>query len=188
VDPAEDNKALPYLLVAVSIALGWILLPFYGTLLWGAIIALLFAPVFHWLLPRLNQRRTASAFLTLFLAIVIVILPLVLVSIAIANEMFQVYERLRSGEWRPALYLHGVFEQLPASLLAVLERFGMDDFKSLQERLTGALTEGSQFIATRLLSVGQNTFEFLLGLSAGAGLQERTGWQIRDGDQGDSER
>ena len=32
------------LLVAVSLALGWILLPFYGTILWGAIIALLFAP------------------------------------------------------------------------------------------------------------------------------------------------
>ena len=51
-DPSEkpalvnpENRALPLLLIAVSAALAWILLPFYGTILWGAIIALLFAPL-----------------------------------------------------------------------------------------------------------------------------------------------
>ena len=39
-----EGRVLMLLLAAVSLALGWILLPFYGTILWGAIIALLFAP------------------------------------------------------------------------------------------------------------------------------------------------
>ena len=56
-----ENRALLVLLITVSLALGWILLPFYGTILWGCIIALVFAPVFRWLLPRLHDRRTPVA-------------------------------------------------------------------------------------------------------------------------------
>ena len=42
-----EKRVLLVLLLAVSAALAWILLPFYGTILWGAIIALLFAPLYR---------------------------------------------------------------------------------------------------------------------------------------------
>ena len=58
-----ESRVLLFLLVAVSVALGWILLPFFGTILWAAIIALLFAPWYRRLLPRLKQRRTPAALL-----------------------------------------------------------------------------------------------------------------------------
>ena len=45
-----------WLLVVASAALIWILLPFYGPIMWGIVIALLFAPVFRRLLHRLGQR------------------------------------------------------------------------------------------------------------------------------------
>ena len=44
VSASLENRALLLLLIAVALALGWILLPFYGTILWACIIALLFAP------------------------------------------------------------------------------------------------------------------------------------------------
>ncbi|MFT6591751.1 MAG: putative PurR-regulated permease PerM, partial [Rhodoferax sp.] len=72
-----ENRALMLLLVTVTLALGWILLPFYGAILWGAIIALLFAPMYRRLLLLLKQRRTAAALLTLLFVLLIVILPLV---------------------------------------------------------------------------------------------------------------
>ena len=59
--PWPEHRTLLLLLVAVSCALGWILLPFYGTLLWSAIIALLFAPLHRRLLLRLKRRRTLAA-------------------------------------------------------------------------------------------------------------------------------
>jgi len=59
------------LLVTVSLALGWICWPFYGTILWASIIALLFAPVFRWLMARLKGRRTLAALLTLFIVLVV---------------------------------------------------------------------------------------------------------------------
>ena len=44
------NKSLPVLLILVTVAFIWILLPFYGAIMWGAIIALLFTPLYRWLL------------------------------------------------------------------------------------------------------------------------------------------
>ncbi len=159
-----ENRALLLLLVAVSLGLGWILLPFYGTILWGAIIALLFSPLYHRLLPPLKQRRTVAALLTLLIVVVIVILPLALVTASLAREASLVYERTQSGEWNPALYFKGVFAALPEWAVALLDRFGLANFDIVQRRLAAGLAQGSQFIAKQALSIGQNTFEFIAGL------------------------
>lgn len=159
-----ENRALLLLLVTVSLALGWILLPFYGTILWACIIALLFAPVYRWLLRRLNRRRTPAALLTLLIAVVIVIVPFAIVSAALAREAMLVYERVQSGVWSPALYFHRLFDALPASVMALLDRFGLAEFDVLQRRLTAGVAQGSQFIATRAFSIGQGTFEFVADL------------------------
>ena len=55
-----EKRALLVLLLVVSAALAWILLPFYETILWGSIIALLFAPRHHRLLPHLKRRRNGG--------------------------------------------------------------------------------------------------------------------------------
>lgn len=168
---ACDKSTLPHveyrlllLLVAVSVALAWILLPFYGAILWGAIIALLFVPVYRWFLMRLNQRRNPAALLTLLMVLIIVILPFALITAALAREASLVYERLQSRELDPALYLRGVFDALPQWISTLLDRVGLIDFDAAQQRFADALTKGSQFIATQAFSIGQNTFEFVVSL------------------------
>ena len=61
VNAAVDRRALWVLLWAVTLALASILLPFYGSILWSAIIAMLFAPLNRRLLAWMNGRRTAAA-------------------------------------------------------------------------------------------------------------------------------
>ena len=161
---SPENRALPWLLVAVSAALAWILLPFYGTILWAGIIALLFAPVYRRLLPRLGQRRTPAALLTLLLVLLIVVFPFALVTGALAREAAALFQRLQSGELNPALYLQGVFDALPGWVTALLDRIGLVDFGALQRRLSTALAQASQFIATQALNIGLNTFEFVAAL------------------------
>ena len=94
----SEKRVLLVLLLAVSAALVWILLPFYGTILWGMIIALLFAPLYRRLLPRLGHKRTPAALLTLLLVLVIVILPLAVVAAALSpalrGEVFAPVPRL----------------------------------------------------------------------------------------------
>jgi predicted PurR-regulated permease PerM len=152
---------LPWLLLAVSAGLGWILLPFYGTLLWAAVIALVFRPVYCKLLPHMQLRQTPAALLTLFLALVIAGVPFAVLSAALAREAMAVYERVQSGEWKPALLVHQKFDALPAWSMALLERAGLADFDTLQRRLTALVTRASQLIATRVFSIGQGTFEFM---------------------------
>lgn len=177
--PYLENRGLPLLLVVVSLALGWILLPFYGAILWGAIIALLFTPLYRRLLPKLKQRRTLAALLTLLFVLLIVILPMALITAALAREAALVYEGLQSGELNPALYFRGVFNALPDWVQALLDRFGLVNFSTLQRRLSAALTQGSQFIATQALSIGQDTFEFMVSLFIALYLAF---FLIRDGD------
>jgi predicted PurR-regulated permease PerM len=177
--PHLENRALSLLLVVVSVALGWILLPFYGAILWGAIIALLFTPLYRRLLPKLKQRRTLAALLTLLFVLLIVILPMALITTALAREAALVYEGLQSGKLNPALYFRGIFNALPDWIQALLDRFGLVNFSALQRRLSAALAQGSQFIATQALSIGQDTFEFMVSLFIALYLAF---FLIRDGD------
>ena len=156
------QRALLLLLAGVTLAFGWILLPFFGPILWGAIIALLFAPVYRWLLPHLKRRRTLAALATLLIVLLIVILPAAMVTASLAREAATWVARLQSGELNPAQYFKGVFDALPAWITSLLDRFGLVDFETLQRRVAAGLTQGSQFIATQAVGIGQNTFAFVV--------------------------
>lgn len=159
-----ENRALLPLMVVVTLALGWILQPFYGAILWGAIIALLFMPVYRRLLARLKWRRTLAALLTLALVLVVLILPLALLTAALAQEAAQFYQQVHSGEVNPTRYFRGVFDALPQWLTALLDRFGLVNFSALQSRISAALAQGSQYLATQALGIGQLTVEFVTSL------------------------
>jgi predicted PurR-regulated permease PerM len=162
--PTQEHQALRLLVVAISLALGWILLPFYGTILWSAIIALLFAPLNRWLLRHLKHRRTLAALLTIVTTLMIVVIPFALISVALAREAAGLYARMQSGEANPVPYLRAMFDALPGWAAALLDRFGLVDFNSLQRRLSDVLERGSAFIAAQAFNLGQNTFEFAASL------------------------
>ena len=178
--PFPENRALLLLLVAVTFSLGWILLPFYGTLMWSAIIALLFAPLQRRLLLRLRHRRTLAALLTILTAVVIVVVPFALLSVALAHEAAGLVARIQSGETTPVSYLRGVFDALPGWAATLLERFGLVDFDALQRSLNTRLEQGIGLIATQVFSLGQNTFEFATSLLITPYLAF---FLIRDGDR-----
>jgi predicted PurR-regulated permease PerM len=159
-----ERATLLVLLAAVSVALAWILVPLYGTILWGAVIAMLFTPLYRRLLPLLNQRRTAAAVATLLAVLLMVVLPLALIVATLAREAADMYARLQSGAINPLHYLRGLFEALPPSVAGLLDRFGVADFGTLQQRVSRGLAEASQLIATQALAIGQNTFELLVEL------------------------
>ncbi len=156
-----DGRLMLGLLAAVTAAFVWILLPFYGTILWAAIIALLFAPLYRRLLPRCRQRATPAALLTLLAALLLAVLPLTLVAGALVREATNLYQRLQSGQFEPLTYLRGVFDALPVGVTRLLDRAGLIDFDTLQQRLVVLLSQASQFIATQALGIGQNTFELV---------------------------
>jgi predicted PurR-regulated permease PerM len=160
--PAAEDKNFLLLTVAVSIAFGWILWPFYGVVLWGTVMAILFAPVYRRILRQMGHRRTLAALATLGIILVIVILPLSVVFAMLLEEGSAVFAKIQSGELNFGQYFQRIFDALPAWVTNLLDRFGLTNLGIVKERLAGGLTKGSQYLATQALSIGQVTFDFII--------------------------
>ncbi len=161
--PVLENNAFLALLIAVSIAFVWILLPFSGAVFWGAVIAIVFMPVYARLLRKWKQRRTLAALATLGIVVLLVVLPLALLTGTLIKEGAALYQRMQSGETDFPRYFEQVVSVLPGWAHDLLERFGITDFKELQARITDTLARGSQMIATYMYSLGQNALDFVVG-------------------------
>ena len=175
-----ESRGFIVLLIAVTAALIWILLPLYGTVLWAAIVALLFAPVYRWLLARMNRRRTGAALVTLLMVLLIGVLPLVFLSASIARQAVSVYQRIQSGAWNPVAYFKRIFDALPAWILSALDNIGLGDFEAIQAQASAGLTKASSWIATQALAIGQNSFEFIASVFI---MLYLAFFLIRDGDR-----
>ena len=84
--PELQQKSFLLLLIVVTLAFGWILLPFYGAVFWASVLAIIFAPFYRRLLVVMNQRQNLAAFTTLLFSLVIVILPFTFVAVSLLQE------------------------------------------------------------------------------------------------------
>lgn len=155
-------KAFLLLLALVTIAFGWILMPFFGAIFWGAVLAILFAPFHRRILAGLGNRPVLAALTTLGICLILVIIPIILIAISMAQEGTALYQKVESGEINVGKYLRNVFTALPAWVHGIMDRFGMDSIASLQAWLSNAAVQGSKFIATNVLNIGKNAFDFIV--------------------------
>jgi predicted PurR-regulated permease PerM len=162
--PAPEDKAFLFLIIAVSLAFVWILWPFYGAILWGTVIAIVFVPLYRRLLRSMRRRRTLAALATVMIILVMVILPLTLIIALLLQEASSVYERIQSGELNFGRYFQQVFDVMPAWLTNLLDRVGLTNLRLVQERLATGVTKSSQFLAAQALNIGQNTLDFVVSL------------------------
>ena len=95
---AFQDKAFPLLVIGISLAFAWILSPLYGAVLWGTVVAILFAPLHRRLARSMRRRRNLAALTTVAIIVVIVILPLTMITASLLQEASGVYERIRTGE------------------------------------------------------------------------------------------
>ncbi len=160
--PALQDRAFVLLLIAASLAFAWILRPFYGAVLWGIILTIMFMPLFRRLSRTLHQRRTLAALLTLLIILVLVILPLTLLTALLVQEGVSTYERIRSGELNLGRFFQQVFDALPTWVTNLLDRVGLTSLTRIQERLSAGLTQSLEFIAGQALNLGQNALNFIV--------------------------
>ena len=157
-----QQKAFYLLLAVVSIAFCFVLRPFFGAVFWGAILAIIFTPPNNWLTRRMGGRRNLASLTTLTLCLLIVVLPLIFVTGALIQEGSTVYQQIKSGQLNFGAYFQQALHALPPSVTRVLDRFGLTDISDLQQKLTAGAAQASQIIATQALSIGQNTFQFVV--------------------------
>lgn len=162
--PLQD-KMFVLLLVVVSLAFAWILLPFYSAVLWAVILALVFSPVRRWFNSRLPNQPNLTAFLTLLCIFGIVLIPVAFTGASIVSEATTLYENIQSGELKLGTFLQRFLDALPTWATDFLAHFGVTDVADMQTRIISLLAEGSQFFATQAVLVGQGTANVLLGTS-----------------------
>src|SRR5690242_20477996 len=109
---APEDKALVCLVVAISLAFAWVLWPFYGAILWGTVIAVVFAPLHRRLLRSVRQRNVA-ALATVVMILFLIILPLTLITASVVQQAYGVYESIKSGEINVSRYFDEVRDALP---------------------------------------------------------------------------
>ncbi|HJV51723.1 MAG TPA: AI-2E family transporter [Noviherbaspirillum sp.] len=158
-----QHKVFLLILTVVTVAFGWILLPFYGAVFWGVVLAILFAPLYQRMLRSFGQRRNLASILTLLLALLVVILPMILLSISLLQEAVSVFERIRSNQIDFGTYFRQAIAALPDWLVGLLDRFGLAQLATLQDKLAASAAQGSQIVAKQAVNVGQNMLDFLIG-------------------------
>src|SRR5687768_9848835 len=160
-----QQKAFLLMLVVVSLAFIWILLPFYGAVFWGSILAIIFTPVYRKLLTFTKQRANLAALTTLLLCLLIVILPVIIMTISMLQEGLLVYQKIRSGELNFGAYFNQAVNALPPWMTDLLDKSGITNISELQDMLSAGILEGSQFLAMHALGIGQNAFEFVISFA-----------------------
>ncbi|MGV8863445.1 MAG: AI-2E family transporter [Pseudomonas sp.] len=155
-------KTFLVLLVLVTIAFIWILLPFYGAVFWAVILGIIFAPLQRRLLLRFGWQRNLTSLCTLMVCLVIAILPVIVISTLLVQEGASLYKAIESGPLDIAKYLAQFKEALPPYFRHLLDRLGMGDLNGLRDKIVKGAMQGSQYLATQAFSVGQGTFDFVV--------------------------
>lgn len=160
----EKMEMRTFILFLLGVSLGflWLLKPFFGPIFWACAIAIIFYPVQQKLLARFPGRRNLAALFTLLLCMVIVILPVIFVAGSAISEGVALYQKVEQGEINPAQYFEKFRGAFPAAE-AKLNDIGIDVIK-IKENAGAAIMSSGKFVAQRTLSIGQNTFTFLLHL------------------------
>lgn len=177
--PAIQQKTFLLLLTLFTLAFIGILLPFYGAVFWAFVLAILFSPFYRKMLRKMPGHENLAALSTLLICIVVVVIPMILISISLAHEASSVYENIRSGQIDFGVFFQKIVTAMPGWLVHLLERFGLTDIASLQEKLTQTAVQGSEFFTKQAISLGQNTFRFLVSFTI---MMYMLFFLLRDGD------
>jgi len=128
------------------------------------VAAVIFAPLNRELARRMGGRPSLAASVTVLIIIAMVILPLVMIAAFLVQEASNLYAKVQSGEYDFARYIQRVFDALPAWATGLLDRFNLTDLSAVRDSLASGLMKGGQALAPQALSLGMNTFDFMIGL------------------------
>lgn len=157
-----ESRTFMVFLVLVSLGFLALLKPFFGTIFWACAISVVFYPLYLRFLKSTKGRRNTSALLTLLICILMVIMPVIFLVSSVIAEGSAVYKKMEAGEINPAQYIEQVRTAFPV-VESALARVDIDFTKIKDAAITFSMTAG-KWAAQNALSIGQNTFKFLLNI------------------------
>lgn len=141
------------MLAVATLAFAWIAWPLFSSVLWAAILAIVFRPLYERVLRHMHGRTTAAAASTAAVVVVIVICPFVIVTVKLLQEALAFYQLLHSG--------HLPFV-IPAWAHSALDRLGVTSLAEVEERMFAGLQQNLGLIATHASQIWHDLLGFAL--------------------------
>ena len=175
-----ENGGLILFVTAISVGLVLVVSSFLGALLWSALAAILFQPLYQRLLGYWPGRRNRAALVALLIITVAIVLPSLIVSSMVVDQAAGVYTQIRSGQINIASYFEKIHDALPIRLQQMLDSAGFGSFERAQTQVVDAVSNSASLLAGRALSIGANAAAFLLAFGVGLYV---TFFLLRDGER-----
>jgi predicted PurR-regulated permease PerM len=149
--------------VLSTLAFLLVLWPFWVSIFWAAVLAIVFSRVNRRIQYAVRDRRSLAACCTVVLITFMVLLPAMLVGAMVLQEANSLVQRVQSGAADPALLLDRAFDFVPDWAAGWLHDLGLGDLEGVRQRLSAGFSKGAQVVASQALNIGQNTFDFVIG-------------------------
>ncbi len=165
-------------LALVTVALLLVVWPFALPVLWAALAAIMFQPLYQWFLMRFRGRANTATLATLLVITFAVILPSVAIGTVVVEQAVGVFRAFRDGDINVAVWFAQVMAALPQSVQAALGNEGWGDFSAVQIRAQEFAKQSVGLIAGKALSIGGSVFGWVLAFGLGLYV---TWFLLRDG-------
>ena len=155
-----------FVLLLILVTIGFIatIMPWFGSIFWAVIFAVIFWPLHTWIQRKMPRFRNLAALITLILWIFLALIPLLLITGALIREINIFYELVRDGKFNIVTYSNAILERMPSWLDNALGYFEITDLADIQTKIQASLANISRTAANQAVSVGQNTLWFFAAL------------------------
>lgn len=175
-----ENGGLILFLALSTIGLALVVSSFASALLWAALAALLFQPLYQRLLARRPSRRNEAAAATIVIITIAVVIPAMIVASLVVDQAAGVYSQIRSGQIDFSVYFEQVHDALPLRVQRLIDSSGYGSLERAQARISQALSSSASTLAQRAFSIGADAAAFLLAFGVGLYV---TYFLLRDGER-----
>jgi predicted PurR-regulated permease PerM len=155
------------ILAVVSLLMAVIIWPFATALLWAALAAIMFQPLYRWMLKKTRGRRNPAALGSLTVIFFAVLVPAALLAALVFEEALVLVSTLQEQPLDLAATFDRVYGMLPQVAQEAVDRSGWADVESAQARLQELLAESAGMIATQAVSIGSGALSFMLAFAVG---------------------
>ena len=155
------------ILAVVSLLMAVIMWPFAQPLLWAALAAIMFQPLYRWMLRKFGGRRNAAASASLLVIFFAVLVPALWLGTLVVQEALNLVSTLQQQPLDLTITFDRVYSMLPQMAQEAIDRSGWADMANVQKKLEGVLAQSAGMIASQAVSIGSGALGFLLSFSVG---------------------
>ena len=155
------------ILAVVSLMMAVIVWPFATALLWAALAAIMFQPLYRWMLRKMRGRRNPAAIASLLVIFFAVLVPGLWLATLVVQEALVLVAALQAQPIDLATTFDNVYGMLPQAAQEAVDRSGWADMSSIQTKLQELLAASAGMIASQAVSIGSGALGFMLSFGVG---------------------